>query len=146
MKNLTAVLKSLMLTVTIVSVTACTSSPYQSASIQKPVVVAPNGGYSLIVDSVQSVWLTNQYGLNEAQKQKQTSAVYAALDSDYGKVIHWYERNAKGAVKAVHGYPQGVGFCRVLFSAVTVNGKTKEFKETACKKHYDSREWIFVRK
>jgi surface antigen len=99
-----------------------------------------------MVDVMQGIYLTSKYGLDTQQKQKQTGAFYTALESDYGKVISWYERDAKGHVKAVHGYPQGSGFCRVIYSLVTVKGRSRHFEETVCKKHYEDTRWHFVRK
>ena len=129
------------------SISACSStSPYQSDSVSRPVVIAPNGGNSLIVSAVHDVYIVSKYGLNNTQKHKQTQAVHTALESDYGKTVYWYERDAMGAVKAVHGYPQGRGFCRVLYSSVTVRGHSREFQETACKKNYESSRWYFVKK
>ena len=91
MKNLTVVLKSLILTATIGSLAACSSSPYQTGSIQQPVVVSQYAGYSLIVDASKQLWLNNRYGLNKDQKLKQTQAIYAALG--LSKLVS-YENNA----------------------------------------------------
>lgn len=146
MKSLTVHLRLLISTAIIVSLSACSVTPYQSSTISTPVVTAPNGGGSMIVSAVQHVYIANRYSLDKDQKLKQTQAVYTALASDYGKVIHWYEQDAMGAVKAVHGYPQGVGFCRVIFSAITVRGTTRQFDETACKKHYEDDHWYFIKK
>lgn len=144
MKNLTVVLKSLILTVTLSSLIGCSSSPYQSGSVQRSVIVPQHhAGYSLLVDTGKQIWLNKKFGLTDAQKMKQTQAVYAALEADYGKVINWYDSNAMGSVKTVHGYPQGIGFCRVLYSAVTVNGQTKQFEETACRKNLEDAPWYF---
>lgn len=147
MKSLMVHLRSLTLTATIISLAACSSvTPYQSSSVSSPVVTAPTGGGSMIVSAVQSIYITNQYSLNKRQKRLQSQAVYASLDADYGKVTHWYEQDAMGAVKAVHGYPNGVGFCRIVFSAITVKGTTRQFEETACKKHYEDSHWYFIKK
>lgn len=146
MRNLTEVLRSLILTATIVSVSACSSTPYQTRAVELPTVKSPTGGVSTMVDVVNGLYISSKYGLSQHQKQKQTGAFYTALDSDYGKVISWYERDAKGHVKAVHGYPQGRGFCRVVYSLVTVKGRSRHFEETACKKHNDDLRWHIVRK
>lgn len=146
MKNLTVVLKSLILTATLSSLVACSSTPYQTKAIEVPTVQSPYGGVSLMVDVVNAVYITSRYGLDSEQKQKQTAAFYTALESDYGKVISWYERDAMGHVKAVHGYPQGRGFCRVIYSQVTVKGRSRHFEETVCKKHLDDARWHIVRK
>lgn len=131
------------------SLTACGStktSPYQSRTISQPVVKGPNAGVGLLLGAISNAYISSTYGLDDAQKHQQSSAVYAALESEYGKVVSWYDRDAMGHVKAVHGYPQGRGYCRVIYSAVTVRGRTREFTETACQNYYDSRGWKFVRK
>lgn len=135
MKNLTVLLKSLILTVTLASITACsTSSPYQSQSISRPAMINSDTSASAAVYAVESAFITMRYGLDDVQKQKQSAAVHAALNSEYGEIFHWYERDAKGSVKAVHGYPMGSGFCRVLYSQITVKGRSRHFEETACTK------------
>lgn len=131
MKNLTAVGKFLTLMGILVSVTGCNTA-YQTSSIQNSV----NGPYtstSSVVTLGYNLLNDKYYSLTDIQKQKQTMAVYSALESDYGQVFHWYESNAKGGVKAVHGYPMGSGFCRVLYSTIVKNGKQRSFEETACK-------------
>lgn len=134
MRNLTAVGKFLTLMVIISSVVGCSNhnTAYQTSTIQNSVSgpytasgSAITLGYNLLNDKY--------YSLTDVQKQKQTMAVYSALESDYGQIFHWYESNAKGGVKAVHGYPMGSGFCRVLYSTIVKNGKQRSFEETACK-------------
>ena len=129
------------------SLTACnTTTPYQSRTISEPAVKGPGVGIGLFASAVSNAYIASTYGLDAQQKQQQTMAVHTALDSEYGRVVSWYDRDAMGQVKSVHGYPQGRGYCRVVFSAVTVRGRTREFTETACQNHYDSRGWKFVRK
>ena len=144
MKSLTAPWKLLILMVTLGSLTACNSTPYNSQTIRQPVVKAPYAGTSLIAAALGNAYVSSVYGLDDAQKAQQNAAVYTALESDYGRVISWYDRDAMGHVKAVHGYPQGRGYCKVIYSAVTVRGRTKQFEETACQNHYDSRGWKFI--
>ena len=132
-KNLMALGKLLILTATLASVVGCSSTPYQSESVRSPSVTGTYDSTSLLLNFAQHIYLNSEYGLTDAQKTKQNAAVYTALESDYGQVFYWYERTAKGAVKAVHGYPQGSGFCRVVYSQITVKGKTKDFEETACR-------------
>ena len=132
---------------TLGSLTACnTTTPYNSQTIQQPVVKGPNAGVGLLAGAISNAYISSTYGLDRAQKAQQNAAVYTALDSDYGRVVSWYDRDAMGQVKAVHGYPQGRGYCKVIYSAVTVRGKVRQFEETACQNHYDSRGWKFVRK
>lgn len=146
MKSLTALAKLLTFTVILSSTVACSAiTPYQSDSVRQPSVVAPHGGGSLLVDALANLYTNARFGLTERQKEKQNAAVYTALESEYGKLIQWYEKDAKGAVKAVHGYPMGAGFCRVIFSYIEVNGQGREFQETACKSvEYEG--WRFQRK
>ena len=141
---MTALAKLLTLTVMLGSITACSNTPYQSQSVRQPAVkgtVTP----SEILNVVQLAYINNRYGLNKIQKEKQTAAIFTALESQYGKEIFWYERDARGVVKAVHGYPMGAGFCRVVMSYIEVKGRGREFTETACKSvEYDG--WRFQRK
>lgn len=145
MKNSMAVMKSLILMATLGSLTACgTIAPYQSNSASTP-SVAVTYTPSDMVNTVVRLSTNSRYGLSRQQKQKQNAAVYTALESDYGQVFEWYERDAMGAVKAVHGYPQGSGYCRVIYSMITVKGRQRHFEETACKEtgHMG---WRFIRK
>ena len=141
---MTALAKLLTLTVMLGSITACGSTPYQSQSVRQPAVkgqVTP----SELVNVMQILYINGRYGLSEIQKEKQSAAIYSALESEYGKEYQWYERDARGVVKAVHGYPMGAGFCRVVMSYIEVKGKGREFTETACQSvEYDG--WRFQRK
>ena len=131
-RNLTVVGKFLTLTVILSSLVACGTTPYQTSSIQGAV----SGPYSNVTSSVSLAYNflnDRHYRLTDQQKQKQTMAVYSALESEYGVLHQWYEANAMGGVKAVHGYPQGSGFCKVLYSTVVVDNKQRSFDETACK-------------
>ncbi|MGY8865572.1 MAG: hypothetical protein ACKVJK_08045 [Methylophagaceae bacterium] len=132
MRNLTVVGKFLTLTVLLGSLGACSSTtPYQqSASVTRSAEINyANGG---VVSTVYNLSKYQWFRLTKEQKNKQNSAVHAALESEYGTVYNWYEHTAKGSVKAVHGYPQSSGFCKVIYSTVTVKGKTRNFEETAC--------------
>ncbi len=133
MRNLTVVGKFLTLTVLLSSLGACsTTTPYQqSNSVTKSAEINyANGG---VVTTVYNLSKYQWFRLNVEQKRKQSSAVNAALQSEYGTVYNWYDHNrAKGSVKAVHGYPMSSGFCKVIYSTVTVKGKTRNFEETAC--------------
>ena len=132
-KNLMAVEKFLTLMATLGSLGACsTSSPYQTSSVQGA-VSGPYGNVNSSVTLAYNFIQDRHYSLNPQQKQKQTMAVYSALEGKYGETFQWYEQNAMGGVKAVHGYPQGSGFCRVLYSTVVVDNKQRSFDETACK-------------
>ena len=132
MRNLTAVGNFLTLTVLLTSLGACsTTTPYQqSKSISSSAEMNyANGG---VVTTVFNLSKYQWFRLTDEQKRKQNSAIQAALESDYGVVYNWYESTAKGSVKAVHGYPMSSGFCKVIYSTVTVKGKTRNFEETGC--------------
>ena len=132
MRNLTAVGKFLTLTVLLGSLGACsTTTPYQqSKSISHSAEMNyTNGG---VVSTVINLSKYQWFRLTDEQKRKQSGAVHAALESEYGKVYNWFESTAKGSVKAVHGYPMSSGFCKVIYSTITVKGKTRNFEETAC--------------
>lgn len=133
MKNLMAVGKSLTLTVMLGSLVGCASQPMQqSESIRRSTAVHISGPVVNVFDLVFNMSNYSYFSLTEEQKRQQNAAVYAALESDYGVTYDWYDRNAKGAVKAVHGYPIQSGTCRVIYSMIQVKGKEKHFEETAC--------------
>ena len=125
------------------SLTACAGhSPNQSASVNNS-VVGPYEAPISIANVAYDLYRDWNYKLDDVQKSKQTHAVYAALESEYGVEYKWYHGNAMGVVKAVHGYPQGSGFCKVIYSTVMKNNKMRNFKDTACR--HEAREgWHFV--
>ena len=141
MRNLTVVGKFLILTALLGSITACGTLPQQSASIQRSASVS-NEGTSAIMFAY-NVFDWSRYSLNKEQKRKQSTAVHAALESDYGTVYKWYEEDAKGEVKAVHGYPINSGYCRVIYTLITVRGKSRHFEETACQSSGTQNEWVW---
>lgn len=144
MKNLIALGKLLTLTAIIASTVGCsTNSAYQSAGTRYATTELERGTDAYTVFKNVIKW--NTHKLTDVQSYKQQTAVYSALESEYGTVYNWFEDNAKGSVKAVHGYPQGSGFCRVVFSEVTVNYDTRSFRETACKETGHPG-WRFIRK
>jgi len=77
----------------------------------------------------------NYYMLNDEDKDKQKTAIYFALNNlDNNIVTKWYNNRteAQGQVKIVSSYPQGSGYCRVIFSQLIYKGKERSFSETAC--------------
>ena len=64
MRSSTVALKSLILTAIIVSVSACSSTPYQTRAVEVPTVTSPTSGVSVLVDVMQGVYLTSKYGLD----------------------------------------------------------------------------------
>ena len=145
MRNLTAVGKFLTLMVLLGSVTACGTLPQQSESIQRSASVDYYQGTSSFLFAL-NVLEWQSHTLSAEQKRKQTSAVHAALESDYGTIYNWYEDDAKGSVKAVHGYPINSGYCRVIYTLIEVKGKSRHFEETACQSSGTQNKWQWVGK
>jgi len=142
-KNLTALGKFLILTVLLGSITACGTLPQQSESIRRSASVDYYQGTTSLLFALNLLeW--QSHTLTDEQKRKQTSAVYAALESDYGTVYNWYEEDARGSVKAVHGYPINSGYCRVIYTLIEVKGKSRHFEETACQSSATQNEWRWV--
>lgn len=133
--------------VTLGSLAACshTQPMQQSDSIRRSAAANydPSGS---IFQLAYNMGKYNYFSLTREQKQKQNAAVYSALDSDYGEVYEWYEYDARGAVKAVHGYPINGGYCRVVYSMIEVKGKERHFEETACRTSGTQNRWRFVGK
>ena len=124
MKDLMVLGKLLTLAVVLTSVVGCSTT-----SATKP-YLQPGS----IADSFNSHITEIQYRLTPEQKRQHTAAVHAALESEYGTVYTWYKDDARGGVKAVHGYPIRNGFCRVVYSRIERKGRAREFTETACHK------------
>jgi len=139
-RNLTVVGKFLTLMVLLGSVTACGTLPQQSGSIERSANVDYHDGLGSYI-TVLNLMKWQRYSLNDRQKQKQNAAVQAALQSDYGVVYNWYETDAMGSVKAVHGYPINSGVCRVIYTNITVKGKSRHFEETACQSSGTQNKW-----
>jgi surface antigen len=86
--------------------------------------------------------------MNAEDKQQQQEAVFYALNNaDNGEVVEWFnvKNNTQGKVKPVQTYPQGSGYCRTLFSAISVKNKSRTFTETACIEG-GHEGWRFIRK
>ena len=140
---MTAVGKFSILMALLGSLAACSShSPYQSASVQNS-VTGPWGHSQSLVYYGYKYLEDRHYRLDDVQKAKHTGAVYSALEGEYGTVYKWFYNDALGGSKAVHGYPQGSGFCKVVYSYVVVRDKQKHFEETACKEE-GHKGWRFI--
>lgn len=133
MKNSMVVGKLLTLMVTLGSLIGCASQPMQQSESVRRSAAAHSGavGFSTL-GMIIGLSKYHLFSLTEPQKQQQNAAVYAALESDYGVVYEWYQGTARGAVKAVHGYPIQSGTCRVIYSMIQVKDKQRHFEETAC--------------
>lgn len=137
--------KYLILTATLGSLVACSSTPVQRSSSVENAVIRDYNSISHSAILLYNFVSYKRYGLTADQKSKQTAAVYSALESDYGILYNWYDEGARGAVKAVHGYPQGSGFCKVVYSLIEVKGVQRHYEETACKEA-GHEGWRFVHK
>lgn len=135
-KNLMAVGKSLSLAGSLLLLTQCATHTVavDSQSTYKSVETV----YSTNMSSAN--YLTNflkfnYYMLSAEDKDKQKTAIYFALNNlDHDVVTSWYSNNseAQGHVKVVSSYPQGSGYCRVIFSHLIHKGRERSFSETAC--------------
>ena len=86
------------------------------------------------------------FSLSKEDKKKQQQAVFFALDNLLeDEIIRWYNdrNNSWGKIKVVSSYPQGSGYCRVIFSQISNKGKIRDFKETACK-DTSYQGWLFI--
>lgn len=128
------VLKKFLISMVLLgSIAGCTSqSAYQSSSITNT-VGGPYNSYGSAYIAAYNFARDYGYKLTPLQKRKQTHAIYSALDSEYGDEFRWYEGDAMGIVKSVHGYPQGSGFCRVVYTTLVKKNNARNFSETACK-------------
>ena len=69
--------------------------------------------------------------MREEDKKKQQQAIFYALDNlPEGEIIRWHneDNNSWGRVKIVSSYPQGSGYCRIIFSQISKKGKIRDFK------------------
>jgi len=100
------------------------------------------------VTTVTNFFKWQMHKLPKEDQLKQEQAVFFALNnSDEGEVIQWYgnqDEGSHGKVSIAMTYPQGSGYCRVVFSQINYKGKTRDFKETACRNGPDQR-WRFIR-
>jgi len=136
-KNLMAHGKSLIL-ISGLLLTACgttTNHPHNSLSSQRSV----SHNYTHAGTGVE-VWynfVRNNLGkLSKEDQIQQNKAVFFALDNlTEGKVVAWHNvtEDTHGFVKIVASYPQGSGYCRVVFTQIQKKGNARDFKETACR-------------
>lgn len=140
--------KLLILATISINLIGCAShSPYVSSSAMfsaDPRTIPAQNAYALIYGLSKY----NYYGLSREDKNQQQEAVFYALDNaDNGEVVEWYnvKNNTYGKVKPVQSYPQGSGYCRTLFTLISVKNKHRTFTETACVEG-GHEGWRFIRK
>lgn len=105
---------------------------------------SPNKSYINVVTNFMQ-WKMHKLPYEDQIKQEQ--AVFFALNNtDEGQVIEWFsdDNNSSGKVAIQMTYPQGSGYCRVVFSQINYKSKTRNFKETACK-NSAVEGWTFIR-
>ena len=146
-KNLMAVgkLSTILISLLLISCGTTTNNKFNS----KSTYLSTENNYA---SGLHSVTLASNFlkykffSLSKEDKKKQQQAVFYALDSlSEGETIRWHNenKNSWGKVKIVSSYPQGSGYCRVIFSQISKKGKIRDFKETACKDvAYDG--WLFI--
>jgi len=102
-----------------------------------------NSYVSIITNFTKWTW----YRLPKEDRKSQEHAMYFALDNvDNGDSTSWYNNDTgtNGTVMIVSSYPAGGGYCRVALSRLNYKGKTRDFKETACREPgYEN--WRFIR-
>lgn len=90
-------------------------------------------------------WSVNR--MNKHDRKQQEQAVFFALNNlPPGEQTEWYNGNSGsyGLVKVAASYPQGSGYCRVIWSQISYRGKSRTFSETACINAVDNT-WRFMR-
>jgi surface antigen len=135
-KNLMAVGKSLILVSSLLLLNQCASHTVavDSQSTFKSVETVYDKNTSS-ANYVANFFKYKFYMLDDEDKEKQKTAIYFALNNlDNDIVTNWYNNRteAQGQVKIVSSYPQGSGYCRVIFSQLIYRGKERSFSETAC--------------
>lgn len=154
-KGWTARGKLLILAIISISFTGCASNNFYASNssqypafgnyiVPNPVINPANQIYGMIYNFAAY----NYYGLSKDDKQRQQEAVFYALNNaDNGEVVEWYNErsNTFGKVKPVQSYPQGSGYCRTLFSLISVKNTQRTFTETACVEG-GHEGWRFIRK
>lgn len=135
-KNLMAAGKSFTLAISLLLLNQCASHTVavDSQSTYKSVETVYSKNMSS-ANYMANFFKYNYYMLNDEDKDKQKTAIYFALNNlDHDVVTSWYSKDsqAQGHVKIVSSYPQGAGYCRVIFSQIVYKGKERSFSETAC--------------
>jgi len=146
--EVTVVGKLLTVSILISLLGGCASN--QETYISHSVNSSANNSYQPTRSSVDIVSNFLQWRMSKLPHEdqvKQEQAVFFALDnSDEGEVVEWYSdiNNSSGKVSIMMSYPQGSGYCRVIFSQINYNNKSRDFKETACRN--GSVDWRFIRR
>lgn len=102
-----------------------------------------NGSIVLVSNYVK--WSSNRMSAYD-QKQQEQAVFFALNNLQNGEETNWYNGNtgAKGRVRIIMTYPRGSGYCRVIQSQISYNGKSRDFKEEACINAVENT-WRFVR-
>lgn len=130
---------------------ACSTTPQQETYHRSDSTLSsvestyqPSNGYvGILVNLGKWHW----YRLPLEDRQKQEQAIFLALNSlENGQESSWYnnQTGTNGKVLVLSTYPQGSGYCRTLASTLLYKGKTRNFKEIACRESGHAG-WRFVR-
>lgn len=85
--------------------------------------------------------------MNKYDRKQQEQAVFFALNRlAPGETTEWFNGNtgAHGLVQVASVYPQGSGYCKIIYSQLVYRGQERTFSETACINAVDN-SWRFVR-
>ena len=146
-KNLMALGKWLILSSSLF-ITACGTTTSVNKSISTDKSVSHNYTHAGTgVEIFYNMVRHNMGKLTKEDSEKQNKAVFFALDNlEEGKVVAWHnmKQDTHGFVKIVMSYPNGSGYCRVVFTQIKKKNKIRDFKETACR-DVAYRGWQFIR-
>ena len=121
----------LLTAVTLISLSACSSTPYYGEY-----TTADNYSPNVSMVSFFANWSkANAYTIPKKDRDRHQRCVYFALEElDLGESCKWSspDNSAKGEVKIVSIYPSGSGSCQQFFTTVWYKGKTKNVQDTAC--------------
>lgn len=146
-KNLMALGKWLILSSSLF-ITACGTTTSVNKSISTDKSVSHNYTHAGTGVEVFYNFMRHNMGkLTKEDSEKQNQAVFFALDNlEEGKVVSWHnvKQDTHGFVKIVMSYPNGSGYCRVVFTQIQKKSKIRDFKETACR-DVAYQGWQFIR-
>lgn len=148
-KSLTGVGKSLIILTTSLFLVGCNTTQdlvYNSHSTYASTATDYKSTGSILTTALNyTEWSVSR--MNKYDRKQQEQAVFFALNTlPPGDQTDWYNGNtgAHGLVKVASMYPQGSGYCKVIWSQIWYNGRTRDFSETACINAVDN-SWRFVR-
>tara|TARA_B100000900_G_scaffold407919_1_gene421393 strand:- start:918 stop:1415 length:498 start_codon:yes stop_codon:yes gene_type:complete len=147
--NLMGVGKSLIILLTSIALVGCGTTNelvYNSHSTYG----STNSDYSStgsVFNIASNYYKWNVGRMNKYDRKQQEQAVFYALNRlAPGETTEWFNGNtgAHGYVQVASTYPQGSGYCKIIYSQLVYKGQERTFSETACINAVDN-SWRFVR-